>query len=79
MKIIGFTNVIKDFDTPDGRHVHTEGFDVYLAAPIPSSAGEGIRAERVYISDRKMPCQPEIGMELDLIYDRGRLSAVFVR
>jgi len=67
MKIIGIRP--SNFKGENGENV--SGMNVYLTFPLEK--GEGLGAERVFLTDAKLsnfPYQPKVGDEVNVTYNR---------
>jgi len=74
MKIIGTRSV--SFKGEKGEQV--SGMNVYLTFPLEK--GEGLSAERIFLTDAKLskfPYQPKVGDEVSITYNRyGRCDSM---
>ncbi len=50
--VLGIEPVVYDFDDKSGRHIHTEGFNIYGTQNIEN--GYGMRSERLYFTKDKL-------------------------
>lgn len=76
MTVIGFVKA--DFKGQDGNLV--KGYNLFLTYNLPEN-GQGVGCERVYITDDKLArCgyQPNVGDEVDLMYNRFRKVAAIM-
>jgi len=74
MKIIGIRST--SFKGEHGEQV--SGMNVYLTFPLEK--GEGLGAERIFLTDAKLgkfPCQLKVGDEVNVAYNRyGRCESM---
>ncbi len=74
MKIIGIRST--SFKGEHGEQV--SGMNVYLTFPLEK--GEGLGAERIFLTDAKLskfPYQPKVGDEVNVTYNRfGRCESM---
>lgn len=73
-KVLGVEH--RDFTTPDGNRI--SGMDLYLA--YEDRRTDGLRAERVFLSDRKMDGYiPKPGDFIKMEYNRyGKVDSIFM-
>lgn len=68
MQCIGFRK--SDFTTKDGTEI--KGYNVYFIEPIVNDNGQGMAAERIYLSESKIS---KMGINLeDLLNEKVALS-----
>lgn len=81
MTVVGVRkNDFKTKDKKTGEEVTITGYNVYLTSPISPKVGDGVSAERIYLSERKMEemgYYPKIGDNIRLFYNRyGKIDMV---
>lgn len=78
MQIIGFKSKVYDFEDKTGKHVHSEGVQLFCVYPL--SSGDGHGCEAVYLnSDKLAGYRPQIGDQIEVTYNRyGKPAGVKV-
>ena len=66
--------------TPKGENTAITGYNIYLTYPVTGPDGEGVVADRVYMTEAKLAkCgyKPKVGDEVAVVYNRyGKPEAI---